>query len=94
MVVGARAKGSKLRVHRNLANVLYNLLASYVTRFKVEDLTSGFRVMRTARRAALHRLTAQYVFLSDDSHAGLSALRVDRQVCADPDPLPRRPEQN
>jgi glycosyltransferase involved in cell wall biosynthesis len=51
MVVGARAKGSKLRVHRNLANVLYNLLASYVTRFKVEDLTSGFRVMR--RRDAL-----------------------------------------
>ena len=51
MVVGARAKGSKLRVHRNLANMVYNLLASYVTRFKVEDLTSGFRVMR--RRDAL-----------------------------------------
>ena len=51
MVVGARAKGSKLRVHRNLANMLYNLLASYVTRFKVEDLTSGFRVIR--RRDAL-----------------------------------------
>ena len=26
MVVGARAKGSKLRVHRNLANMVYNLL--------------------------------------------------------------------
>jgi len=51
MVVGARAKGSKLRMHRNLANLLYNLLASYVTRFKVEDLTSGFRAMR--RRDAL-----------------------------------------
>jgi len=51
MIVGARAKGSKLRMHRNLANMLYNLLASYVTRFKVEDLTSGFRVMR--RRDAL-----------------------------------------
>lgn len=46
MVVGARAKGSKLRLHRNLANQVYNLLASYVTRFKVEDLTSGFRAMR------------------------------------------------
>lgn len=51
MVVGARAKGSKLRLHRNLANMVYNLLASYVTRFKVEDLTSGFRVMQ--RRDAL-----------------------------------------
>jgi len=45
MVVGARAKGSKLRFHRYVANVLYNLLASYVTRFQVKDLTSGFRVL-------------------------------------------------
>jgi len=45
MVVGARAKGSKLRLHRNAANVAYNLLASYVTKFKVQDLTSGFRVL-------------------------------------------------
>jgi len=51
MVVGARAKGSKLRMHRNLANLVYNLLASYVTRFKVQDLTSGFRVIR--RRDAM-----------------------------------------
>jgi glycosyltransferase involved in cell wall biosynthesis len=51
MVVGARAKGSKLRFHRNAANLLYNLLASYVTRFKVQDLTSGFRVL--SRREAL-----------------------------------------
>jgi len=51
MVVGARAKGSRLRMHRNLANMVYNLLASYVTHFKVEDLTSGFRAMR--RRDAL-----------------------------------------
>ena len=51
MVVGARAKGSKLRFHRYAANQLYNLLASYVTRFKVLDLTSGFRVL--SRRDAL-----------------------------------------
>jgi len=45
MVVGARSKGSKLRLHRNLANIMYNVLASYVTRFPVKDLTSGFRVL-------------------------------------------------
>ena len=45
MVVGARAKGSKRRFHRYAANVVYNLFASYVTRFKVKDLTSGFRVL-------------------------------------------------
>ena len=51
MVVGARGKGSKLRFHRYAANLLYNLLASYVTRFRVQDLTSGFRVL--SRRDAL-----------------------------------------
>ncbi len=51
MVVGARAKGSKLRVHRYAANAIYNLLASYVTGFRVQDLTSGFRLL--ARRDAL-----------------------------------------
>lgn len=45
MVVGARSKGSKLRFHRNVANTVYNLLASYVTQFRVKDLTSGFRVL-------------------------------------------------
>jgi glycosyltransferase involved in cell wall biosynthesis len=51
MVVGARGKGSKLRIHRYLANWVYNLFASYVTHFRVEDLTSGFRVL--ARKDAL-----------------------------------------
>lgn len=51
MVVGARAKGSKLRFHRYAANIVYNAFASYVATFKVEDLTSGFRVLR--RRDAL-----------------------------------------
>jgi glycosyltransferase involved in cell wall biosynthesis len=45
MVVGARAKGSKRRLHRYAANAVYNLLASYVTQFKVKDLTSGFRLL-------------------------------------------------
>ena len=45
MIVGARAKGSKVRLHRNIANIVYNLLASYVTQFPVKDLTSGFRVL-------------------------------------------------
>lgn len=51
MVVGARAKGSKLRFHRYVANQFYNLFACYVTRFRIRDLTSGFRVL--PRREAL-----------------------------------------
>ena len=49
MVVGARSKGSKTSLHRNLANWLYNWLASYVTKFKVKDLTSGFRLVNKER---------------------------------------------
>jgi len=48
MVVGARSGQSETSVHRDLANKTYNWFASYVTKFKVEDLTSGFRLVRTA----------------------------------------------
>ncbi len=51
MVDGARGTVSKQRFHRYAANLLYNRLASYVTNFRVQDLTSGFRVL--ARRDAL-----------------------------------------
>lgn len=47
MVVGARSKGSETSWYRDAANIIYNIFASYVTKFKVEDLTSGFRLMKT-----------------------------------------------
>jgi glycosyltransferase involved in cell wall biosynthesis len=46
MVVGARNQAGQASLHRGLANRLYNGLASYVTKFKVEDLTSGFRLVK------------------------------------------------
>jgi glycosyltransferase involved in cell wall biosynthesis len=48
MVVGARTKHSATSKHRDLANWLYNRIASYVTKFRVEDLTSGFRLVRAS----------------------------------------------
>ena len=48
MVVGARTKQSETHMHRDIANKLYNWFASYVTKFKVEDLTSGFRLVRSS----------------------------------------------
>ncbi len=56
MVVGARSKGSKTSWHRDLANFIYNWLASYVTKFKVEDLTSGFRLVKNDR-------VSKYIYL-------------------------------
>lgn len=48
MVVGARQQGSQASVGRGLANGFYNRLASYVTGQTVEDLTSGFRLVKRA----------------------------------------------
>ena len=45
MVVGARNSESAGRLHRNLANRLFNIVASFIVASKVEDLTSGFRVI-------------------------------------------------
>jgi glycosyltransferase involved in cell wall biosynthesis len=46
MVIGARTRVSETSLHRDIANTFYNGLASYVCKFKVEDLTSGFRMIR------------------------------------------------
>ena len=48
LVVGARTAGSHAGVHRLAANTIYNWLASYVTKFRILDLTSGFRATRRA----------------------------------------------
>lgn len=47
-VVGARTGSSESSFHRNVANSIYNWLASYVTNLKIEDLTSGYRGFRTS----------------------------------------------
>jgi glycosyltransferase involved in cell wall biosynthesis len=46
MVVGARVAESDTELHRDMANGLYNRLASYVVGYKVKDLTSGFRAIK------------------------------------------------
>lgn len=46
MVVGARTPASKASLHRNLANLIYNLFASYMCGRRIDDLTSGFRAIK------------------------------------------------
>jgi glycosyltransferase involved in cell wall biosynthesis len=46
MVVGAREKGGQASYGRALGNRIYNWLASYVAKFRIEDLTSGFRAVK------------------------------------------------
>ncbi len=47
-VVGARTESSEGSFHRNIANIFYNKLASYVTNVRIEDLTSGYRGFKTS----------------------------------------------
>ncbi|MCB1671581.1 MAG: glycosyltransferase family 2 protein [Gammaproteobacteria bacterium] len=49
MVVGARGRKSQADSYRAIANGIYNRLASWMTGQKVDDLTSGFRVVRANR---------------------------------------------
>lgn len=46
MVVGARSRAGQAGAHRSIANRFYNKFASWMVSHKVEDLTSGFRVLR------------------------------------------------
>jgi len=46
MVVGARQMDTHASLHRRIANTIYNKLASWMTGYPIEDLTSGFRAAR------------------------------------------------
>lgn len=49
MVVGSRSRKGQASVQRGLANSFYNRFASWMVGHKVEDLTSGFRAVRTKK---------------------------------------------
>ncbi len=52
LVVGARSRDLQKNLPRHFANQVYNLIASYLTGMWIQDLTSGFRAIRSvlARR--------------------------------------------
>lgn len=49
MVVGARTKDSQATVGRGLANRFYNWLSSKLVGHQIQDLTSGFRVVKAKK---------------------------------------------
>jgi glycosyltransferase involved in cell wall biosynthesis len=46
MAVGARTSGSQAGVHRAVANDIFSRFASWMVQQPVEDLTSGFRIVK------------------------------------------------
>jgi glycosyltransferase involved in cell wall biosynthesis len=78
MVIGARTKTSETSLHRDMANYFYNKFATYVTKFKIEDLTSGFRMVRKST-------AAQYIYLLPNTFSypttlTMSYLRSGRSI--------------
>ena len=63
MVVGARSGAGQASIGRAFGNTLYNWFASYVTKFAVKDLTSGFRAVKSdIARSFLYLLPNTYSY--------------------------------
>lgn len=63
MVVGARDKMGQASIGRALGNRIYNRFASYVAKFPIQDLTSGFRAIKAdLARSFLYLLPNTYSY--------------------------------
>jgi glycosyltransferase involved in cell wall biosynthesis len=78
MVVGARVKGSQASVGRGIGNMIYNWLGSYVSKFSIKDLTSGFRAVKAdVARSFIYLLPNTYSYPTTIT---LGVLRTGRSV--------------
>ena len=63
MVVGARSIKGQASVGRAVGNKVYNWLASYVAKFYIQDLTSGFRAVKSkVAKSFLHLIPNTYSY--------------------------------
>ncbi len=78
MVVGARTRKGQASIGRALGNRFYNQFASYVAKFAIEDLTSGFRAIKAdLARSFLYLLPNTYSYPTTIT---LGVLRSGRSV--------------
>jgi hypothetical protein len=78
MVVGERTLKGQSSWFRAIGNTLYNKLASYVAKFKIKDLTSGFRAIKAEiAREFLYLLPNTYSY---PTTLTLGVLRTGRTV--------------
>jgi glycosyltransferase involved in cell wall biosynthesis len=78
MVVGSRSLREQASLGRALGNRIYNWLGSYVTKFPVRDLTSGFRAVKAdVARDFLYLLPNTYSY---PTTLTLGVLRTGRSL--------------
>jgi glycosyltransferase involved in cell wall biosynthesis len=88
MVVGARPLKFESSWVRSLANRVYNRFASYVAKFQIKDLTSGFRAIKSdVVRNMLYLLPNTYSY---PTTLTLSILRAGRSLKYMPIKVQRR----
>ena len=73
MAVGARSRSGQASAVRAIANSLFNKLASLMTGFRIEDLTSGFRAVRRT-----HFLSILYLLPNKFSYPTTSTMAFFR----------------
>ena len=83
LVVGARTKESDSAVHRDFANTVYNLLASYVSGQRIEDLTSGFKAIKTTTARGFIYLLPNRFSSSSTLNFSNFAFRAECSLCPD-----------
>jgi glycosyltransferase involved in cell wall biosynthesis len=63
LVVGARSWGDQASIGRAVGNAIYNRFASYVAKFPIQDLTSGFRAVKAhVARSLIYLLPNTYSY--------------------------------
>jgi glycosyltransferase involved in cell wall biosynthesis len=69
MVVGSRNSESDTAAYRDFGNMIFNSLATYVSERKIEDLTSGFRAIKT-------HIARQFVYLLPNRFSSSSTITL------------------
>lgn len=88
MVVGSRNSESHTSAHRDVANMVFNSLATYISGRKIEDLTSGFRAVKThIARQFLYLLPNKFSYPSTIT---LSVVRAGYSLGYEPIKFARR----
>lgn len=69
MIVGARTAASEAKIHRTIANKVFNTYASYIVGYPIPDLTSGFRVIKAP-------LAKKFVYLLPNGYSYPSTITI------------------
>ena len=69
MVVGNRTRDSETELHRDIANSIYNRLATYVAGQTILDLTSGLRAIRS-------HIPRQFLYLLPNTFSSSSTITL------------------